>query len=83
VLEIRNLTASYSGLVALSDVSIDLGAHDFVSVIGPNGAGKTTLFKTISGAVQPDTGSIKLLGEELCRVRPCDRPHLGIDHVGA
>jgi branched-chain amino acid transport system ATP-binding protein len=81
VLEIRNLTTSYSGLVALSKVSIDLAVHDFVSVIGPNGAGKTTLFKTISGAVEPDAGSIKLLGQELRSVRPCDRPHLGIAHV--
>jgi branched-chain amino acid transport system ATP-binding protein len=81
VLEIRNLTASYYGLVALSNVSIDLGTHDFVSVIGPNGAGKTTLFKTISGALEPDAGSIKLLGQELRLVRPCDRPHLGIAHV--
>ena len=81
MLEIRNLTTSYSGLVALSNVSIDLAAHDFVSVIGPNGAGKTTLFKTISGAVEPDAGSIKLLAQELRNVRPCDRPHLGIAHV--
>ena len=54
--------------------------RDFVSVIGANGAGKSTLFKAISGAVQ-STGSIQFAGIDLMKVRPCDRPHLGIAHV--
>jgi branched-chain amino acid transport system ATP-binding protein len=55
--------------------------RDFISVIGANGAGKTTLFKAISGAVPTMAGSIHFLGEDLLKVRPCDRPHRGIAHI--
>jgi branched-chain amino acid transport system ATP-binding protein len=81
VLEIANLSASYGGLKALSDVVLRVGEREFVSVIGPNGAGKTTLFKAISGTAAPQAGSIEFLGKDLLGVRPCDRPHLGIAHV--
>ena len=80
MLEIDNLSVSYGGLTALSGVSLRVSKGDFVSVIGANGAGKSTLFKAISGAVQP-TGAIQFAGIDLMKVRPCDRPHLGIAHV--
>jgi branched-chain amino acid transport system ATP-binding protein len=73
--------AGYGGLTALAGVSIGIAAGDFVSIVGPNGAGKTTVFKCISGIVTPTAGSITFAGQDLLRVRPCDRPHLGIAHV--
>lgn len=80
MLEINNLSVNYGGLSALSNVSLRVSEHDFVSVIGANGAGKSTLFKAISGAVA-STGSIQFTEVDLTKVRPCDRPHLGIAHV--
>jgi len=73
--------AGYGGLTALGGVSIAIAEGDFVSIVGPNGAGKTTLFKCISGIVTPTAGSITFAGRDMLRVRPCDRPHLGIAHV--
>ena len=81
MLTLENVQAGYGGLTALGGVSMDVAEGDFVSIVGPNGAGKTTLFKCISGIVTPTAGSITFAGRDMLRVRPCDRPHLGIAHV--
>ena len=81
MLEVRNLSVSYGGLRALSDVSLSVGERQFVTLVGPNGAGKSTLFKTISGAVPPVAGSISFAGQDLLTRRASDRAHLGIAHV--
>jgi ABC-type Fe3+/spermidine/putrescine transport system ATPase subunit len=47
VLTLTGLGVTYDGLRALSDVSLDVGAGEFVTLVGPNGAGKTTLLKAI------------------------------------
>jgi ABC-type branched-subunit amino acid transport system ATPase component len=64
LLEVRNLSVLYGKATALEDVSIHVGAGEFVSVVGLNGAGKTTLFNAISGLV-PFSGTIKWRGETL------------------
>lgn len=81
MLEIKNLTVAYGGLRALTDVSISVKEGQFVTVVGPNGAGKSTLFKTISGVVPPVSGSITFDGQDLLRMPPARRAHLGIAHV--
>lgn len=81
MLEIRGLRVSYGGLAALDGVDISVVKGDFVSIVGPNGAGKTTLFKTISGVVTPDSGSIRFNNIDLFSIAPWARPHLGIAHV--
>ena len=52
MLEIHNLSVTYGGLAALSNVSLAVAEGQFVAIVGPNGAGKTTLFKAISGTRQ-------------------------------
>ncbi len=81
MLRVEGLSASYGGLRALADVSLEVGAGQFVAVVGPNGAGKTTLFKTISGTVTPSAGRITFEGRDLLSLGPAERPHLGIAHV--
>src|SRR5215470_16356687 len=81
VLEIDGISAGYSAIPVLKGVSISVGEGEFVSVVGPNGAGKSTLFKTISGVLAPTSGSIRFEGEDLLKVTPSRRPHLGIAHV--
>jgi len=81
MLEIKNLTVAYGGLRALTDVTISVKEGQFVTVVGPNGAGKSTLFKTISGVVPPVSGSITFDGQDLLRMPPARRAHLGIAHV--
>jgi branched-chain amino acid transport system ATP-binding protein len=81
MLKVSDLHVAYGGLAALSGVSIDVQAGDFVSIVGPNGAGKTTLFKAVSGVVPLASGAIAFEGRDLATVRPSDRAHLGIAHV--
>jgi branched-chain amino acid transport system ATP-binding protein len=81
MLEVRNLSVSYGGLRALSDVSLSVAEGQFVTVVGPNGAGKSTLFKTICGIVPPVQGSIDFLGQDLLRMPASRRAHLGVAHV--
>jgi branched-chain amino acid transport system ATP-binding protein len=81
MLEVRNLSVSYGGLRALTDVSLSVAAGQFVTVVGPNGAGKSTLFKTICGIVPPVQGSISFLGQDLLATRAAQRAHYGIAHV--
>jgi branched-chain amino acid transport system ATP-binding protein len=81
MLEIDGLCAGYSSVAVLKAVSISVGEGAFVSVVGPNGAGKTTLFKTISGVLAPTAGSISFEGQDLLKVAPSRRPHLGLAHV--
>ena len=81
MLEIQGLTAGYTSVPVLRDVSIQVQEGQFVAVVGPNGAGKSTLFKTISGVVQPSAGVIRFNGMDIGSVAPPKRPHLGIAHV--
>ena len=62
MLRVEGLSAGYGGLPVINDVSITVGAGQFVSIVGPNGAGKTTLFKTISGILTPKAGAHPLRG---------------------
>jgi len=81
MLSIDKLSAGYSAIPVLKDVSIKVEAGQFVAIVGPNGAGKTTLFKTISGTVRPSAGSITFEGADLLSIQPSRRAHLGIAHV--
>jgi branched-chain amino acid transport system ATP-binding protein len=81
MLEVRNLSVAYGGLLALSGVSLSVQERQFVTVVGPNGAGKSTLFKTISGVVPPVAGEIAFMGQNLLSLSPARRAHLGIAHV--
>ena len=53
-LELRNITKTYPGVVALDKVSLGLKKGEVHALVGENGAGKSTLIKVISGAIAPD-----------------------------
>ncbi len=67
-LEIRNLTKRFGGLVAVNNMSFDIGKGEIVGMLGPNGSGKTTLLNLISGATPLSGGSVKLDGREISRI---------------
>jgi len=60
VIEAKGLSKAYGDKLLFEDLSFSLPPGGIVGVIGPNGAGKTTLFKLITGAEQPDSGSIRI-----------------------
>jgi branched-chain amino acid transport system ATP-binding protein len=70
ILQVRNLTKVFTGLVAVKDVSFDVAANEIVALIGPNGAGKTTCFNMIAGALKPSSGSVVLDGEMITGLMP-------------
>ena len=70
MLAVRELTTEYHGLVALSDVSIDVAAGEIVCVAGANGAGKSTLLKSIAGMERPRSGTVELRGARIDGLAP-------------
>ncbi len=70
LLEVRDLSRNFDGVLAVDGISLDVNAGEFVSIIGPNGAGKTTLFNLITGTDQPTHGSITFEGQPLLGLRP-------------
>jgi len=62
IIHCQQLTHTYSGKVALSDVSFELDAGEPVGLVGPNGAGKTTLLSILSGFLHPTSGTVRLFG---------------------
>jgi branched-chain amino acid transport system ATP-binding protein len=70
LLEIRNVTRRFGGIVAIDDVSLDVQAGQIVGLIGPNGAGKTTLFNVVTRLYKPDSGALEFAGKSLLRTPP-------------
>lgn len=81
MLELKNVTSFYGNSPALQDVSMTVGAGEFVSVLGRNGVGKTTLMRSIIGLMDKVTGSIVLDGAEINDKRTDQRAIAGIGLV--
>lgn len=65
LLEVKNLGISFGGLRAVNAVDIEIEKGALYGLIGPNGAGKTTFFNLITGVYKPDTGVVKLDGQDI------------------
>jgi branched-chain amino acid transport system ATP-binding protein len=70
LLEIREVTKRFGGVVANQAISFDVAPGEIVGVIGPNGAGKSTLFDVVTGFYRPDGGAIRFGGEDITGLRP-------------
>jgi branched-chain amino acid transport system ATP-binding protein len=70
LLSVDNASKRFRGLLAVSNVSLDVAEREIFAIIGPNGAGKTTLFNMISGTLRPDGGSIAFAGERIDGLSP-------------
>jgi len=81
VLEVRNITKRFGGLVAVNNVSMGVGAGEVVGLLGDNGAGKSTLIKVISGVYGADEGTILFQGKEVRIGSPMDALALGIETI--
>ncbi len=77
-LKVENVTLSFGGVKALSEVSLEVAQGELVSVIGPNGAGKTSLLNCISGFYHPSAGRITFEGHDLTHASPHQVTQYGI-----
>ncbi len=82
LLEVREITKQFPGVVALSDVSFDLKAGEVHSLVGENGAGKSTLLSCMNGLQLPSKGAIYLHGRKVTFSKPADaiRQRLSMVH---
>jgi branched-chain amino acid transport system ATP-binding protein len=78
MLQIRQLTKRYGGLLATDQLSLSLPAGELHAIIGPNGAGKTTLIAQLSGEVAPDSGAIEFDGHDITALLPAQRALRGL-----
>jgi branched-chain amino acid transport system ATP-binding protein len=78
VLNLEHLTLSFGGLRAISELDLQVGDREVVSVIGPNGAGKTTVFNVITGIYEPSSGDVSFAGESIVGQQPYRIARLGI-----
>lgn len=81
VLEMKQITKRFPGVVALNKFSIDVRAGEVHALVGENGAGKSTLIKTLYGVHQPDEGSIYLNGSQILIKNEADAISKGIGVV--
>nr|WP_308466862.1 ABC transporter ATP-binding protein [Glaciibacter superstes] len=65
LIEVKNLTMKFGGLVAIDDISFQINRGEILGLIGPNGAGKTTCFNAMTGVYKPTKGDILLEGKSL------------------
>ncbi len=67
-IELKDVSFSYNGEIALKDVTFSVYDRDFIGIIGPNGSGKTTLVKLILGMIEPQKGTVNVLGRKPSQV---------------
>lgn len=78
IIEIKNLSMAFGGLLAFEGVSLDIAPGQIVGLIGPNGAGKTTLINCITGVYKPTAGNIAFGDHSLVGMRPHQICRLGV-----
>ena len=86
LLTLDKISKTFGGVAAVRNVSLTAEVGEILGVMGPNGSGKTTLFNLVSGALVPDRGEIRFLGERVNGLAPhqiCRRgAFVGIDRQG-
>jgi branched-chain amino acid transport system ATP-binding protein len=78
MLSVQNLTLTFGGVKALSDVSFDFDMNKVHGLIGPNGAGKTSLFNVVSGIYLPTSGKVFFNGQEISNLKLHEINRLGV-----
>jgi branched-chain amino acid transport system ATP-binding protein len=77
-IKIQNLSLSFGGVKALTDIDIEVRDKEILAIIGPNGAGKTCILNCISGFYKPQIGDITFDGKPITRIRPDKAAKLGL-----
>src|SRR5437763_14539827 len=78
VLDVSNISLSFGGVKALTDISFNVREHEIRAIIGPNGAGKSSMLNCINGVYQPQQGSIHLRGKTFSKMNPHQVAQMGV-----
>ncbi len=78
LLSVDDISLSFGGVNALSDISFEIREHEILAIIGPNGAGKSSMLNVINGFYQPQKGKVSFKGTTFRRMRPHVAAKLGI-----
>ncbi len=78
---VKNLSKSFGGVRALRDVSLEVLPGEVHALVGENGAGKSTLIKIVTGAHQPDSGSVEIDGKRVTHFHPLVSQQMGVAAV--
>ena len=72
-IEIRNVTKRFGSFLALDDISLEIPDGSLTAILGPSGSGKSTLLRIVAGLERPDSGEVRLAGEDATRLAPQQR----------
>jgi len=78
ILDVRNVSVRFGGVLALDNVSFGVDQGEFLCLIGPNGAGKTTLMRAVTGVVKPQAAQVLLAGKNITNLPTHKRARLGL-----
>ena len=78
MLDMQNISLSFGGVKALTDISFNVREHEIRAIIGPNGAGKSSMLNVINGVYTPQQGGIEFLGKRFSRMNPRRAAEMGI-----
>lgn len=78
MLDMQNISLSFGGVKALTDISFNVREHEIRAIIGPNGAGKSSMLNVINGVYTPQQGGIAFRGERFSRMNPRRAAEMGI-----
>ena len=78
ILDVKNISLSFGGVKALTDISFDVREHEVRAIIGPNGAGKSSMLNCINGVYNPQVGDITFRGKTFHHLEPYEVAKMGI-----
>jgi branched-chain amino acid transport system ATP-binding protein len=78
ILDLKNISLSFGGVKALTDISFDVREHEIRAIIGPNGAGKSSMLNVINGVYTPQQGEIVFRGQRFSRMNPRKVAEMGV-----
>ncbi|MBO9352940.1 ATP-binding cassette domain-containing protein [Bordetella petrii] len=78
MLDLQNISLSFGGVKALTDISFNVREHEIRAIIGPNGAGKSSMLNVINGVYTPQQGGIEFQGQRYTRMSPRRAAEMGI-----